>query len=134
MASLPAGTRSRITTRNEATGDVECELHFDASGGTDARASDVGAGVPVQCVRLDDAVDRATYIKMDIEAAEEGSIRGASRLIREQAPDLAICLYHTPDGFYRLPLLMHELDPTSSLHCRGHEVDGLDFVAYATHR
>jgi FkbM family methyltransferase len=134
VASLPPETGSRIVIRKEATGDEACVLYFEASGGTDARASADDAGVPVPCVRLDDVVERATYIKMDIEGGEEGSLRGASRLIRDQAPDLAICLYHRPGDFYRIPLLMRELDPTSSIHCRGHEVDGLDLVAYAVHR
>jgi FkbM family methyltransferase len=134
VASLPEETRSRIISRNEATGDRDCVLHFDASGGTDARASRGDGGIPVQCVRLDDVVERATYIKMDIEGAEEATLRGASRLVSEQAPDLAVCVYHTPEAFFRLPLLMRELDPTSTIHYRGHEVDGLEFVAYAWHR
>lgn len=134
VASLPPETRSKVSTRREATGDEACVMHFDASGGTDAHASRDGHGIPVPCVRLDDVIERATYIKMDIEGGEEGALRGASLLIHEQAPDLAICLYHRPGDFYRIPLLMRELDPTSSIHCRGHEVDGLEFVAYALHR
>ena len=54
------------------------------------------APVTVDCVRLDDAVEHCTLIKMDVEGFERSVVRGAARLIRESRPDMAITCYHYP--------------------------------------
>ena len=130
-SGLPAEVRQRITVADVAVGDSPCVLHFDAAGSTSARLTDTG-GTEVRCVRLDDAVERASYIKMDIEGAETGAILGARRLIADSVTRLAVSLYHTPTDFFRLVTLVHSLKPDATLRCRGYEVDGLDFVLYAT--
>ena len=52
-----------------------------------------------------------TFIKMDIEGAEPGAIKGASTTIAEQAPKLAICLYHTPTDLFEIPILIKKICP-----------------------
>jgi hypothetical protein len=44
----------------------------------------------VQTVRLDDVVDRAHGIKIDVEGHELDVIKGASRILSEQAPWICI--------------------------------------------
>ena len=132
-ASLPEDQRLRIDVRNEAVSDRPGILRFDATSGGDARAMETGA-ITVPCVSLDDTIERATYIKMDIEGAEASALSGARRLVAESSPKLAVCLYHTPDGFFTLPSLMRRLCPDAAMHCRSYVVDGLDFVAYAVPR
>jgi FkbM family methyltransferase len=131
--SLPGDVRSRVDARNEAVSDCPGVLRFDATSGGDARVTESGS-IAVPCVSLDDAIERATYIKMDIEGAEASALAGARRLITEAAPKLAVCLYHTPEDFFTLPALMRDLCPDADLHCRSYVVDGLDFVAYAVPR
>jgi FkbM family methyltransferase len=132
LEGLDPAVRRRIFLRAEATGSEACTLRFEASGGTDAKVSDAG-DVEVPCVRLDDVLEHATYIKMDIEGAEVDTLLGARRIIESDHPRLAASLYHTPEDFYRIPLLINRLDPSAELYCRAHCVDGIDFVVYAVH-
>ena len=47
-----------------------------------------------------------TYIKMDIEGAENLALRGAQHLLSRAKPKLAICTYHWPCDVFELPLLI----------------------------
>lgn len=47
-----------------------------------------------------------TYIKMDIEGAENLALKGAQRLLSRAKPKLAICTYHWPCDVFELPLLI----------------------------
>lgn len=132
-ASLPADVSGRVRVHQAAVADCAGTLRFGATGGTDACASDDG-DIEVACVRLDDTVARATYVKMDIEGAETGALLGAERIIGEQAPKLAICVYHTPVDFFTIPLLIHRLEPDADMYCRCYMNDGLETVVYAVPR
>ena len=67
---------------------------------------------PVDIVSID-SLNRndITFIKMDIEGAEPGAIKGASQTIAELAPKLAICLYHTPTDLFEIPILIKNICP-----------------------
>lgn len=74
----------------------------------------------VEIVALDEDIteDNVTFIKMDIEGAEEGAIRGCERIIKEQHPKLAICTYHGYDDIWRLPTLIDEIYPGYQFYMR----------------
>lgn len=131
VSGLPTDVCTRISATDAAVGDEECVLHFDGAGSTSAKVTDTGE-IEVRCIRLDDAIEHATYIKMDIEGAETGAILGARRLLEDPATRLAVSIYHTPTDFFRLITLVRQVKPNAVLRCRGYEVDGLDFVLYAT--
>ena len=78
--------------------------------------------------------DNPTYIKMDIEGAEEEALTGATRIIRERAPILAICVYHRFDHLWKLPLLMRSLSEEYRFHMRPHADACWDLVCYAVPR
>ena len=66
-----------------------------------------------QTVTIDDYVaqsglEKVDFIKMDIEGAEENALLGAAETIRAMRPKLAICLYHSPKDFVRLPRLLDQ--------------------------
>jgi FkbM family methyltransferase len=54
---------------------------------------------------------RVDLIKMDIEGAEFESLRGAEQTIRRFRPQLAICVYHSPEDFVRLARLIDSFEP-----------------------
>lgn len=66
----------------------------------------------VEVVAMDDLIKGCvSFIKMDIEGAEYDAILGAERIIRTYYPKLAICLYHSLEDLWRIPLMIKEKFP-----------------------
>lgn len=89
-----------------------------------------------QCVldRLDNMLDgkKVTIIKLDIEGAEPQGLIGAGNIIKRQKPKLAICLYHSPEDLWRIPLLIHSIRPDYKMTIRHHSYSNYtDTVLYA---
>lgn len=89
-----------------------------------------------QCLldKLDDVLSdkKVTVLKMDIEGAEVQGLNGAKNIIISQKPKLAICLYHTPEHLWEIPLLIHEMRPDYKMIIRHHSVQNYtDTVLYA---
>lgn len=88
----------------------------------------------VKADSLDHLLDNTpvTFIKMDIEGAEENALKGTEKLIRKYKPILAICIYHKIEDYYRLPLLIKKYNENYHLFIR-HYKEGLanETVCYA---
>lgn len=88
----------------------------------------------VNCIRLDDWFTEnnvePTFIKMDIEGAEVGALKGAAEMIKRRKPKLAICLYHKLTDMWEVPLLIKSLVPEYQLYCRKNHIKN-EFVLYA---
>ena len=56
-------------------------------------------------------LSRVDFIKADIEGAERQMLRGATRVLREFAPKLAICTYHYPDDPQVLESIIKSANP-----------------------
>jgi len=87
----------------------------------------------IKCASLDELFADAypTYIKMDIEGAEMDALTGASRIIRDSSPVLAICVYHRIDHLWKLPLLLRSLSDKYTFFLRPHADACWDLVCYA---
>ena len=48
---------------------------------------------------------------MDIEGAETEALIGCEKILKEYSPTLAICIYHSAQDFWRIPLLIREIAP-----------------------
>ena len=79
---------------------------------------DATAADNIETVILDDFLhgERVTFIKMDIEGAELDALRGASRIIKEQKPKLAISIYHRLEDIIEIPKLIISLRPDYRLY------------------
>ena len=112
-----------VGERNEAV------LYDDAISG----AAIANEGIEGKTVRLSDHLrtEAVSFIKMDIEGAEMGALRGAAELIRSRRPDLAICTYHTISDLYEIPLYIHALVPEYRLYLRHHTPVFCETVCYA---
>lgn len=76
--------------------------------------------------RFDDMVPgRVDFIKMDIEGAEGDAIAGMEECIRKWHPTLAVCVYHQPDDFWKLPGKILAIRDDYSLYMR-HYGAGVD--------
>ncbi len=61
-----------------------------------------------------------TFMKFDVEGAEEAALLGGRRLIGEFRPKLQVAAYHRSEDIFRLPLLLKELNPEYRLYLRHH--------------
>ena len=107
-------------------------LSFTATGLPSSK-SDENGSTTIQMVALDDVIPsfRPNLIKFDIEGAEYEGLLGSKRLICENRPGLAICLYHRPQDMWRIPLLVKSWDLGYGLFMRVHKNNGFDLVMYA---
>lgn len=114
--------------------DENTTLRFDTEEGNEggAKVSESG-GIEIEVRRLDDLLGgrKVTFLKMDIEGSELAALRGAERIIREQRPKLAICVYHKPEDMWEIPSLILQYDPDYKLYLRHYSLCDLETVLYA---
>jgi FkbM family methyltransferase len=108
-------------------------MPFANCGGLGSRISENGDGL-VQCVTLDHVLPgfAPSFICMDVEGVEPEVLKGAEKLIRENRPDLAICVYHSPNHLWDIPLYLHKLDPNYNFYLRNYTTFTTETVLYAT--
>jgi FkbM family methyltransferase len=106
---------------------------FASGMGEASHLSVGGAGMAVPCVGLDQVLGgfHPNMVKMDIEGAEPSAVAGASRLIVENCPRLAISLYHCPDHLWVLPLAIAALHSGYKMYLRVYGYNLFDVVLYA---
>ena len=68
---------------------------------------------------------------MDIEGAELDAIEGSQRVIEEDRPVLALCVYHTQDHLWKVPLAVKEIHEEYRFFLRPHMQECWDTVCYA---
>ncbi|WP_303749920.1 FkbM family methyltransferase [Stenotrophomonas pigmentata] len=103
--------------------------------------SDNGAGCAVdgtgdsqiQVVDLDSVVSKLPidFVKLDIEGCEIEALHGARHLISTRKPFLAIAGYHRWDDLWKIPALIHTLNPGYTIKLRLHCANSFDAVFYA---
>ena len=64
--------------------------------------------------------EQISLIKMDIEGAEMKALQGFSRIIREQRPKLAICVYHRIEDLWQIPNYIKSICNDYKLYIRHH--------------
>lgn len=124
----------RIQVQPYATAARRETVRFTLSG-TGSRASWEGT-CDVEVVTLDEILDSIapTFVKMDIEGSEPDAIAGASKIISRHRPKMAVCVYHSPDHLWKIPLQLEELLPDSQFTMRTYCGDGFDSVCYCIPR
>lgn len=61
-----------------------------------------------------------SYLKLDVEGAEEQALIGGRDTIRRDQPKLNLALYHRSEDIFKLPLLLNEIQPLYKLFLRQH--------------
>lgn len=73
----------------------------------------------IEIVALDEDIDeKITFIKMDIEGAEQSALAGCRKIIENNRPKLAICTYHGYEDIWKIPLLIYEMNPEYTFYMR----------------
>lgn len=128
-ASLDNEGRPRIKLYNQAVSDSDGVLSFSAKGTMGSRAELCG-DVQVPCVRLDDALDNITLLKMDVEGHEANVLRGAIQLIRKCRPRMAITCYHHALDLLEIVSVIDQIAPGATLRLRHYSMYFYDTILY----
>ncbi len=89
--------------------------------------------VEIKTCAMDEVLagEEITFIKMDVEGAELKALQGASKIISEQKPKLAVCVYHKPEDMWEIPDLLLELNPEYQFRLRHYGPSAYESVLYA---
>lgn len=68
--------------------------------------------------------EKVDYIKLDIEGAEQDTIKGAKNIIKKYKPILAVCIYHKAEDWYKIPQLVLEIEKEYEIYLR-HYMEGI---------
>jgi hypothetical protein len=68
---------------------------------------------------------------MDVEGSELNALKGAERVIKENEPILAICVYHKIEDFVEISDFILSVIPNYKLYLRHHNISGTETVLYA---
>lgn len=90
MSPIPL---ANFRTVNKAVSDRPGSVKFMETGSISSHASEHG-NIQVDTIKLDDELEKLTFLKMDIEGFEINALKGASRLLQENRPRIAACVYH----------------------------------------
>jgi len=95
----------RIKIYSQGLGEKEANLKFSNDATLGSRITKKGH-LTIQVVPLKRVINKATFIKLDIEGAEKEALRGAKKIITKNKPKLAICVYHKSTDLWKIPLLL----------------------------
>ena len=116
---------------NKALSNQHETLRFVETGTMSSYVSDNG-NVSVDTTRLDDELDRLTFLKMDIEGYEARTLRGGANLIQKFRPRMAIAAYHYATDMLDIVNTIDELAPGYCIRLRQHFNFYYDSILYAS--
>ena len=129
-----------LTLHNAAVGDYTGHVRFLETGTMGSHVEGIGSGdatcgegaTPI--TRIDDAMERVSFIKMDLEGFESRALSGAQGLIGSCRPRMAITGYHYANDLLELWTLLRRIAPDYSLRLRHHSSFYYDSIIYAQPR
>ena len=100
----------------------------------DNLASDAVDTDTVELRTIDSIVEETgiipTFIKMDIEGAEIGALRGAGNTIRRYSPNLGICVYHKNEDIIDIPSLIRSFNPNYNMYLRHFDCSPSELILF----
>ena len=107
-------------------------LKFEANSNESSQISNNGEYIiPVTTIDKACAGKGVSFIKMDIEGAEEQALIGAKQTIINNRPKLAICVYHKLDDIWKIPNIILKYNSSYKLFLRHYTYSENDTVLYA---
>ena len=131
LQTLTPWRLERFQSHQLAVSDRTELLRFNQTGTMGSCISESGAST-IQCVRLDDMVERATFIKLDVEGFEARALKGAAHLLSKYRPRLTVASYHYATDLLDIAQTIDELTPDYSFYLRHHFGYFYDTILYAT--
>lgn len=117
---------SDIVIRNKGVSDKKGFLNFTSHFPNTANRLNPLGDTKVDVTALDiDIEEKITFLKMDIEGAEQAALEGAKQHIKKDKPHLAICLYHTIQDLWKIPKQIHQYHTGYRFFIRYHDPGSL---------
>lgn len=105
----------------QAYADSRWDAHIDENGQYELK------GVTVDSVLGNRKI---SFLKLDVEGAEEKALQGAKNHILAYRPRMAISIYHEPLDFIRIPLYLLSLIPDYCFAIRHYHSDPIETILY----
>jgi FkbM family methyltransferase len=105
-------------------------LRFNSSMGNSSRISETGEEI-INVVAIDDVINEpVSFIKIDIEGAEQNALVGAQKVITKYKPVIAVCVYHKQADMIEIPEFLLNLNPDYNLYFRHYTQGTCESVMY----
>ena len=127
------GSLKNIRLFNMGIWNEDTDLVFESSRGRGSSINDSGSAV-LAVTKIDTLYKRqkVSYIKADVEGAEEQMILGGKNVIARDNPKLNIALYHRSEDIFKLPLMIYSINPEYKFYIRQHpHIPAWDMNLYA---
>lgn len=123
-----------VTLVNKGIGEQEGVMYLERSKDASANKVAEAGEEAIEITTLDiDIKEKITFIKMDIEGAEQAALKGAKHHIQCDRPKLAICTYHNNHDIWQIPRMMREMNPDYKLYMRYNgAVNGFNVSEFVT--
>lgn len=128
---LKKNVSEKILCINKGVANINGKVYFSNDDTGSKICDQMESSTLGDVCRLDDTIEYATIIKMDIEGAELEALQGAKQLIKNCKPKLAICIYHKPSDFFEIPLYIKSLVPEYKFAVRHYTSVETETVLYA---
>ncbi len=112
---------NNIECRQKAIGEKNGKIYIKSVSDEDPSSNKVDnqGNVAIEMVSLDeDITEKITFIKMDIEGAEQAALKGAKNHIQLSKPKLAVCTYHNNEDIWKIPQMIYEMNPEYKFYMR----------------
>lgn len=127
---------NNVSVINKAVADENKIVNFSGKSNPGSRIVNNG-GIQIEAISIDNYIkenniEKADFIKMDIEGAEAQALLGATQTIKKYKPDLAICAYHKNDDFLILPKIIKEINKDYIFYLKHNSHNFWETVLFAT--
>lgn len=121
---------------NKGAWDSTKKLYFtEKNSSSSCISEEESTGISIEVTTIDVALvgKKITYLKMDVEGAELKALKGAVKMIQDNKPKLAICVYHRLEDIIAIPTFIDSLFEISPYHyyLRHHSSSLCETVFYA---
>ncbi len=108
-----------FTAVNAAITDFDGKIGFSSLAG---RQSVVGGENMIKSLSLVTLCreSKPTFIKIDSEGCELEILSGGEEILKEFKPKLNVAAYHKSEDIFKLPILIHAINPEYKIHLRHH--------------
>ena len=95
-------------------------LIFNNKAGRNSAVADKGVETRVDAVDNILGGGSVTYVKADVEGADYETLLGMRNTLKDFKPKLNFAAYHRFEDIFRLPLLIHGMNPDYKIYLRHH--------------